>query len=60
MFFAGLDNGPGELVKWFFYYGKSSAPIPTPAPCVGFSINDGGHAYWLAPTLYTPVGTAKQ
>ncbi len=56
MYLLGLDNGPGEHPKWLVPFGwiPNQLPNPSPSSYLSFCINDGGHAYWLATTLYRP------
>jgi len=56
MYLMGLDNGPGEHPKWILPFGWAPNPLPDPSPAsyMCFSINDGGHSYWLSTTQYRP------
>lgn len=57
MFLAGLDNGPGEQVKWLIPFGwmPNQLPNPSPGDYLNFCLNDGGHAYSLSTTRYRPA-----
>jgi hypothetical protein len=56
MYLMGLDNGSGEHPKWLIPFGWMPNQLPNPSPSIylEFSINDGGHAYFLATTKYRP------